>query len=390
MIITNSSIGMDSLRTYTSVSTDAYLRERSVTTITSSDFLDSLKNAYMSDISTKNEELDDKKNALSKDSKEADTLSKGSEESLDFLKSKFSDISTDKISRLTKHEEDLKSAIRYLCLNLLLMLIFGKNAGSDSCSKLNPFGDSGALDANLPNASMGLNNFEFTKITDSITLEHYEAEYESTSFNAKGLVKTADGRELDIDIELSMSKSFESYTKETGIYDSLKLKLIDPLVINLDSCAADISDQKFYFDLDCDGIEDEISSLGAGSGFLALDLNDDGEINDGSELFGTKSGNGFRDLSKYDKDGNGFIDEADEIFDKLKIMCFNEDGTRELYSLKDKGVGAIYLGSKETEFSVTNQENKLNAQIRRTGIFLYESGIQGTIQHVDLAVELGA
>ena len=34
-----------------------------------------------------------------------------------------------------------------------------------------------------------------------------------------------------------------------------------------------VSDQKFFFDLDCDGEEEEISSLQAGSGFLALDLN---------------------------------------------------------------------------------------------------------------------
>ena len=57
---------------------------------------------------------------------------------------------------------------------------------------------------------------------------------------------------------------------------------------------------------------------------------------------------------------------------------------------QDKDIGAIYLGNKETEFSVTNQENRINAQVRKTGLFLYESGSAGTIQHVDMAVELGA
>ena len=90
-------------------------------------------------------------------------------------------------------------------------------------------------------------------------------------------------------------------------------------------------------------------------------------------------------MSKYDSDGNGWIDEADEVFDKLSIMCFNEDGSTSLYKLKDKDVGAIYLGSKDTEFSVTNQENILNAKVRKTGLFLYESGAAGSIQNVDLA-----
>ena len=41
----------------------------------------------------------------------------------------------------------------------------------------------------------------------------------------------------------------------------------------------------------------------------ALDINEDGKINDGKELFGTASGNGFGDLAAYDQDNNGWIDE---------------------------------------------------------------------------------
>ena len=41
-----------------------------------------------------------------------------------------------------------------------------------------------------------------------------------------------------------------------------------------------------------------------GSGYLALDKNGDGTINDGSELFGTRNGDGFADLAQYDEDGN--------------------------------------------------------------------------------------
>ena len=104
-----------------------------------------------------------------------------------------------------------------------------------------------------------------------------------------------------------------------------------------------------------------------------------------------KSGDGFRDLAKYDSDGNGWIDEADEVFDKLKVMCLNEDGTQSLYTLKEKNVGAIYLGNTNTNFSLTGRENNIsNANIRKTGLFLYETGTVGTVQHVDLAVEFGA
>ena len=60
--------------------------------------------------------------------------------------------------------------------------------------------------------------------------------------------------------------------------------------------------------------------------FLALDLNGDGRINNGSELFGALSGNGFADLAQYDSDANGWIDENDEIFQRLKVWSGADDG----------------------------------------------------------------
>lgn len=210
----------------------------------------------------------------------------------------------------------------------------------------------------------------------------WQYEAEQTDFKTTGTVKTADGRELNFQVSLSMSREFESRFYED--LQTVSFKMCDPLVINLDSSPASVSDMHFYFDIDADGEEDEISSLGAGSGFLALDKNEDGVINDGRELFGTKSGDGFRDLAEYDEDGNGWIDENDSIFAKLKIWCFDEKGEGKLYSLADKGVGAICLQNADTEFSLKNPSGMTNAAIRKSGVFLYENGLAGTIQHVDM------
>jgi hypothetical protein len=124
----------------------------------------------------------------------------------------------------------------------------------------------------------------------------------------------------------------------------------------------------------------------SGSGFLALDKNGDGVINDGSELFGTKSGNGFADLAEYDSDGNGWIDEGDPIWDKLLVWTKDEDGNDRLYHLSELGVGAVGLANVSTQFSLNSQEdNTNNAIIRYTGVFLYENGEASTVQHLDLA-----
>lgn len=214
--------------------------------------------------------------------------------------------------------------------------------------------------------------------------QYYHMEEENTTFSTVGTVKTADGRELSFNLEMSMSRRFEEYYAQNYV-TSVKT-FHDPLVINLDTNVAQVSDQKFFFDLDCDGEEEEISSLQAGSGFLALDLNGDGVINDGSELFGPESGNGFADLAKHDADGNGWIDENDPIWEKLLIWTKDEDGKDKLYHLSDLGVGAIGLGNVNTQFALNSQkDNETNAMIRKTGIFLYENGTVSTVQHLDLA-----
>ena len=212
----------------------------------------------------------------------------------------------------------------------------------------------------------------------------FYTEAESTTFATTGLVQTTDGRNIGFNVEVSMSRAFMQSIDMLEVKDYVKT---DPLMINLDSNIGTVSDQKFFFDLDSDGKEEKISFAGKGSGFLALDKNGDGKINDGSELFGTKSGDGFEDLAAYDEDGNGWIDENDSIFKNLKVWTKDENGNDYLIDLKKADVGAIYLRSADTQFSLKDEENNLNAEIKKTGIYLRESsGSVGTLNHVDLVV----
>ena len=208
-------------------------------------------------------------------------------------------------------------------------------------------------------------------------------EKEDTAFSTVGIVRTSDGREINFNVDVAMSRQFqEKFGEELNM---ASVNMCDPLVINLDTDVAQLTDQKFYFDIDADGEMDEISQLDARSGYLALDKNGDGVINDGSELFGTSSGDGFADLAQYDQDGNGWIDENDAIWSKLKIWCKDENGNDVLYRLADKGVGAICLKNVSTDFTLQGATGQTNGAIRRTGVFLYENGGVGTVQHVDVA-----
>ena len=221
-------------------------------------------------------------------------------------------------------------------------------------------------------------------VTETKRVSSSLVEAEAVQVQAGGYVQTEDGRSISFGVTLNMSRAFAS---QVNIETTQQVVMTDPLVINMDNLPAGTRDMTFQFDIDCDGKMDEISMLREGSGFLALDKNGDGKINDGSELFGTKSGNGFSDLAVYDEDGNGWIDENDEIFSKLRIWSKDKDGNDVLKTLKEADVGAIYLGSTTSQFSITDQkDNTVQGAVRATGIYLKEStGTAGTVQQVDLA-----
>ncbi|MGC9519970.1 MAG: VCBS repeat-containing protein [Desulfuromonadaceae bacterium] len=218
-----------------------------------------------------------------------------------------------------------------------------------------------------------------------LAYDYYEShyEYESTSFSAQGVVKTADGKEIAIDLELNMQREFfqsQSFSLRAGA------ALKDPLVVNFAGTSAELTQQKFSFDIDMDGREDQISFVRPGSGFLVLDRNADGEVNDGSELFGPATGNGFTELAEHDEDQNGWIDEADSVFDRLRVWSKDAAGEDHLMALGQSGIGALYLGHIETPFLLKDDANQDLGQVRSSGIALHEDGRASVLQQVDLVV----
>lgn len=214
--------------------------------------------------------------------------------------------------------------------------------------------------------------------------ETYE-ESEEMSFRAKGEIKTADGETIKFSIKLDMKRAYYAETN-FNLQIGHEKKKVDPLVINLNEQFAGLTDAKFKFDLDSDGKADEVSFTNQGSGFLALDKDGNGKITDGSELFGPSTGDGFTELSAYDDDKSGWIDKNDEIFDQLRFWTKDAEGNDKLLALGQVGVGAIYLGHIDTPFSVNNENNEQNGQIRSTGVYLSDTKTVGTVQQVDLTV----
>jgi hypothetical protein len=220
-------------------------------------------------------------------------------------------------------------------------------------------------------------------------VDYYYKETQTTkdgvAVSASGTVTTADGKRIDFTASLEMThETYNELTISVKAGDAL----IDPLMIDTTGKGVALSGDKFKFDLNANGIDELINTPAAGTGFLAYDRNGNGIVDNGSELFGPATGKGFSELSQFDTDKNGWIDENDAVFNNLSVWQKNADGTDSMTSLKNSGVGAIYLGHAASRFDLTDVNNPGSTTVagvlRDTGLFLRETGQTGFIQEVDL------
>lgn len=388
MRISSSTIGMESARNYTSVSGRV-----SRLTITSGRLLVGVGAGTLSGKAADGNSEEEAVGTGKRENENSENTLMATYEEMN-AKTKSLNSQNIRSTEKTTVSEQLKK-IRQQCINYLIELLFPERrvrswqeefsgSGWESSQTQSIYAQSGTFQGGASQSKAVQSEGQANIKTFTFSRQYYHEETENTGFATKGTVKCADGREISFHLNVEMSRSFQEYYEEN--VNMFQVSMCDPLVINLNGNIADLSDQTFLFDLDGDGQEDEINYLAAGSGFLALDKNDDGVINDGTELFGTKSGNGFADLAAYDTDRNGFIDEGDEIWNKLKIWVMDENGESHLYSLAEKGVGAICLQNTATDFAITDEDNQAKGRIRNTGFFLYENGETGSIQHVDMTL----
>jgi hypothetical protein len=221
-----------------------------------------------------------------------------------------------------------------------------------------------------------------------MTLVQTQEEYhqkQTIDFSSSVTIKTPNNT-YNFNIDISFSKELHE-SRNSKLLTEQKLA-IDPLVINYgeDVNAFDnISNLHFMFDLDNDGSTEMIPQLMKGAGYLALDKNQNGKIDNGSELFGPNTNDGFAELRQYDSDGNNWIDENDAVFDKLKIWSIDERGQHSLVSLLDKNVGAIYLGDVQSGFKYQTAINETTAVQKSNGIFVKNDGSgAGVVNSIDI------
>jgi len=179
---------------------------------------------------------------------------------------------------------------------------------------------------------------------------------------------------------------------------------VDPLVLDLDGDGLEISPLSagVQFDTNADTIRTATAWVGADDGLLVLDRNGNGQIDSARELFGDetlladgkKAAHGFAALADLDVGGavgatggagDGVFDAKDAQFGAVRIWRdLNQDGISqagELQTMAEAGIASIGLASTATE------TNYGDAQLVQTGSFVRTDASEGQAGSFILAVD---
>ena len=159
-----------------------------------------------------------------------------------------------------------------------------------------------------------------------------------------------------------------------------------PIILDLDRDGIETisKNNNIHFDLNANQFAENTGWVGSDDGLLVLDLNNNGIIDNGRELFGEhtllKDGslakNGYQALAEYDENGDGVIDKKDSIWQKLKVwQDKNSNGytdENELISLEKAGISAI-----STKYSKSDYTDSNGNEYRLIGEITYTDGKKG-------------
>ncbi|WP_304487918.1 calcium-binding protein, partial [Dyella sp. EPa41] len=177
-------------------------------------------------------------------------------------------------------------------------------------------------------------------------------------------------------LKSDVSFAFDSFIEQLELAanaiifgNTYRIVRYDPLALDLDGdgkvgTLAESNWSGALFDHDGDGIRTASGWVDGSDGLLVRDINGNGTIDNGGELFGDqtllrngqRAANGFEALADLDSNGDGLIDANDAAFASLRIWRdLNGDGisqANELSTLNELGIESLSLVYANTNTSV--------------------------------------
>ncbi|MDP5150213.1 hypothetical protein [Rheinheimera baltica] len=246
-----------------------------------------------------------------------------------------------------------------------------------SNSRLNTEVDTAVFAASFSSESLffSSNQQQLANNGQRIATTEWELGYQSVQANFSGQLQMQDGNSVSFAFEFSMQVSWARYS-----YTEQPLQ--DPLIVSLDNSPAKLTDSQTEFDLFSNGSTVQLPQLAAQQFYLAYDRNKDQQVNNGTELFGPQSGQGFAELAEFDDNGNGFIDPGDDIWQYLYLWRPQQ----QLLSMTEAKLGAFSVSSAATPMPLLDKQQQQSGEIQRSGLAFTENARPVLVQQIDLVV----
>jgi hypothetical protein len=210
---------------------------------------------------------------------------------------------------------------------------------------------------------------------------------EQVEFEAELRARVEDGKggtvEQSVSVKIRASREF--FQQEEATLQVGERPKKDPLVLDLTGAGIDLTgvEDGTVFDLDADGVAEKAATVRGGTGLLWMDRNGNGQLDDGTELFGDVGGaaNGFEALASLDANSDGRIDIEDTTFGNLRLRL-NSGGQMQDVTLAEAGVASLGLQHVALPASLGD-----SASVDAVGAFQRTDGTLGAMADVRLAYE---
>ncbi|MBB4168776.1 proprotein convertase P-domain-containing protein, partial [Rhizobium sp. BK538] len=197
--------------------------------------------------------------------------------------------------------------------------------------------------------------------------------------------------------EYSSGNAYDQFKNSSGQYElhvSFTKPNGDPIILDLDHNGVALTslDNGVQFDINVDGHKDQIAWTAGSDGILALDVDGNGKIDNGSEIFsphfaGGTYVDGLAALATLDSNHDGKIDAADATFSKLTVwQDLNHNGitdSGELSRLADHSISSISLDATASNSEINGQS------ILADGSYTLTDGSAGHFVEVAFDTTLG-
>ncbi|MHC3033810.1 calcium-binding protein [Acinetobacter nosocomialis] len=176
-----------------------------------------------------------------------------------------------------------------------------------------------------------------------------------------------------------------------------KYHYVDPLILDLNGNGIETNglEEGVKFELNTSGLQVKTGWVSSNDGLLVWDRNNDGHINDASELFGNHvlmndgsiSQNGFTALSDLDTNKDNIVSSDDEAFKNLRVWRdLNQDGIsqqNELFTLNDLDIKSLNLNYSDVNTNLANGNI-----ISQTGTYEKNDGSSHVMGDVNFAIDI--